>query len=139
VQPARGHAYFEHTADVGIRAWGPTLGDAFAEAALGLVGNMVDLSQAKPVGEARLEVEAENVERLLFTFLDDVLDMFYARMWVLSRVDVALQGDTRLVARLEGEAYDAARHGHVHEIKAMTYHGLKVQREPPLVEVIVDI
>ncbi|HUR69835.1 MAG TPA: archease [Candidatus Thermoplasmatota archaeon] len=134
-----GFDYFEHTADVGIRAWGPTLDVAFGQAARGLIGNMVDITAAKPVGEARIELAGENVERLLFGFLDEVLDLFYARMWVFSEFDVTLHGDTRLTATLRGEAYDAARHGHVHEIKAMTWHGLEVQRSPPQVRVIVDI
>ena len=133
------YEYFEHTADVGIRGWGATLDEAFGQAAVGLVANMVDLAEAKPVGELRLEVEAENIERLLFHFLDDVLDLFYTRMWVFTAAHVELHGDTRLVATLEGEAYDAARHGHVHEIKAMTYHEMHVQRDPPEVRVIVDI
>lgn len=132
--------YFEHTADVGIRAWGPSLDVAFGEAAKGLIGNMVDTSQAKPVGEARIELEAENVERLLFAFLDELLDIFYTRMWVLAEIDVRIAGEGRkLTAILRGEAYDATRHGHVHEIKAMTWHGLKVQADPPQVEVVVDI
>jgi SHS2 domain-containing protein len=135
----RGYVYFEHTADVGIRAWGPTMGDAFAEAALGLVANMVDVSQAKVVGEARIEVEAESLERLLFHFLDDVLDLFYTKLWVIREVDVRLEGDKRLVATLKGETYDEARHGHVHEIKAMTFHEMRITREPPEVRVIVDI
>ena len=139
VQPARGYDYFEHTADVGIRAWGPTLGDAFAEAARGLVANMVDVERAKAVGEARLEVEAESLDRLLFHLLDDVLDLFYTRMWVIVEADVRLDGETKLVATLRGETYDAARHGHVHEIKAMTYHGMEISRDPPEVRVIVDI
>ena len=135
----RGFEYFEHTADVGIRAWGPTLDVAFAQAARGLIAQMVDTSDAKPVGEARLEVEAENVERLLFAFLDETLDLFYTRLWVLADVDVRIERETKLVAILRGEAYDATRHGHVHEVKAMTYHGLEVRREPPEVRVIVDI
>lgn len=135
----RGFDYFDHTADVGIRAWGPTLDEAFAQAARGLIGQMVDTSAAKPVGEARIEVKAENAERLLFAFLDEMLDLFYTRLWVIADVDVRLHGDTALTATLRGEAYDAARHGHVHEIKAMTYHGLEVRRAPPEVRVIVDI
>ncbi|HET6403862.1 MAG TPA: archease, partial [Candidatus Thermoplasmatota archaeon] len=119
--------------------WGPSLEEAFAQAARGLIAQMVDVSQARAVGEARLEVEGENVERLLFAFLDEVLDVFYTRLWVVSDVEVRLQGETRLSATLRGEAYDAARHGHVHEVKAMTYHGLEVRREPPEVRVIVDI
>lgn len=139
MQPARGFEYFEHTADVGIRAWGPTMGDAFAEAAKGLVANMVDVARATSVGEARLDVQAENLERLLFHFLDDVLDLFYTRLWVITDAEVRLEGETRLVATLRGETYDAARHGHVHEIKAMTYHEMHVTRDPPEVRVIVDI
>lgn len=135
----RGYEYFEHTADVGIRAWGATLDEAFAEAARGLIAQMVDVSKATAVGEARIDVEAESLERLLFHFLDDVLDLFYTKLWVFSTIDVRLDDDRRLVATLQGEAYDAARHGHIHEVKAMTYHGLEVRRAPPEVRVIVDI
>lgn len=137
--PAAGFEYFEHTADVGIRAWGASLDEAFAQAARGLISQMVDTSAAKPVGEARVEVEAESVERLLFAFLDEMLDLFYTRLWVLAQIDVRIEGETKLVATLRGEAYEAARHGHVHEVKAMTYHGLEVRRDPPEVRVIVDI
>ena len=136
--PPQGFEYFDHTADVGIRAWGATLDEAFAQAARGLIANMVELSDAKAVGEAHLELEAENIERLLFTFLDEMLDLFYAKMWVISDVQVALSGDAKLVATLRGEAYNAERHGHVHEIKAMTWHGLEVTRSPPEVRVVVE-
>lgn len=135
----RGFDYFEHTADVGIRAWGPTLEAAFAEAAKGLVANMVEVEHARAVGEARLEVEAESLERLLFRFLEDVLYHFQTELWVLTEAEVTLHSDTRMSALLRGEKYDAARHGHVHEIKAMTFHDLSVQRDPPEVRVIVDI
>ena len=134
----RGFAYFEHTADVGIRAWGPTLGDAFGAAAEGLVANMVDVAAATPVGEARLDVEADSVERLLHRFLEEVLFLFETRRWVIVRARCDVRG-TRLTATLEGEHYDAARHGHVHEVKAITMHELVVQADPPEVRVIVDI
>ena len=136
----RGFEYFEHTADVGIRAWGPTLEDAFAEAARGLVANMVDVSGARVVGEAVLEVEAESRERLLFRFLEDVLYQFQTELWVVIEAEVAFTGAARLRATLRGEAYDAKRHGHVHEIKAVTFHDLEIREGArPEVRVIVDI
>lgn len=138
VPPARGYAFFEHTADVGVRAWGPTLGEAFGQAALGLVAHMVDVSRAKAVGEAILEVEGGSAERLLFSFLEEVLYLFETELWVITEADVEILPG-RLRATLRGEAYDAARHGHVHEIKAMTWHELAIQRDPPEVRVIVDI
>ena len=130
--------YFDHTADVGLHAWGATLDEAFADAARGLVAYIVDVSDARDVGEATVELEAESVERLLFRFLDEVLDLLQTRLWVITHADVRIEG-TRLHATLRGEAYDAARHGHVHEVKAITYHGLVVTKEPADVRVIVDI
>lgn len=134
-----GYEFFEHTADVGIRAWGGSLEEAFAQAAVGLVANMVDVSQAKVTGAQQLDVEAESDERLLYRFLEEVLYLFETRLWVVTRAHVAFPAPGRLHAELEGEDYDAARHGHVHEIKAITYHDLRVQSDPPRVEVIVDI
>lgn len=134
-----GFEYFEHTADVGIRAWGPTMEEAFAQAARGLVANMVDVSAARVVGEARIEVEGESRERLLFKFLEEVLFLVQTRLWVVTAFDVRFEGTGKLTAIVQGEDYDAARHGHLHEIKAMTYHGLLVQPAPPEVRVIVDI
>lgn len=138
--PPQGFAYFEHTADVGIRAWGPTLDVAFAQAALGLVANIVEVTQAAAVGEAHVVIEADSLDRLLFRFLEEVLDVTQSRLWVVSAVDVHVQSDQKLVAQLRGEAYDAARHGHIHEVKAITFHDLHVTRGPPAeVRVIVDI
>ena len=135
----RGFDYFEHTADVGIRAWGPTLEDAFAAAAEGLVAYMVDVTGAREVGEAVVEVEGESDERRLYRFLEEVLYVFETRRWVVTSARASLAGD-RLTATLKGEAYDAARHGHVHEVKAITFHDLAVRRGPtPEVRVIVDI
>ncbi len=138
MQPS-GFEFFEHTADVGIRAWGPTLAEAFAQAARGLIANMVELEGAEASEERRVEAEAENVERLLYHFLDEVLFMFQTEEWVPLDFSVEIIGDTKLVATLRGEPYDAARHGHVHEIKAITFHEMDVQRAPPEVRVIVDI
>jgi SHS2 domain-containing protein len=134
------YEYFEHTADVGIRAWGATLDEAFAQAALGLVASIVDVGGTRAVGEADLLVEGDSPERLLHRFLEEVLDLTQTRLWVLHDVEVRLEGGTLLRSTLRGEAYDSARHGHVHEVKAITLHGLSVRRGPPAeVRVIVDI
>lgn len=134
----RGFEYFEHTADVGIRAWGPTLEDAFCAAAEGLVAYMVDVTGAKNVGEATLVVEGGSDERLLLRLLEEVLYLFETERYVITGATAKREGGT-LVATLRGEAYDATRHGHVHEVKAITFHDLHVQRTPPEVRVIVDI
>lgn len=135
----RGYEYYDHTADVGIRAWGPTLEAAFEEAARGLVANMVDTEHAVATEERTLDFEGESLERLLFVFLDEVLFLFQTEGFVALSATVELLGERRLRAHLRGEGYDALRHGHVHEIKAVTYHDLAVSRAPPEVRLVVDI
>lgn len=134
-----GFEFFEHTADVGIRAWGATLDEAFAEAARGLVANMLDLSSVTAAQTRVVSVEAESLERLLFQLLDELLFVTQTDLWIPVEVEVRLAGERALTATLRGEPYDAARHGHIHEIKAITYHDLRVSRAPAEVSVIVDI
>ena len=49
--------------------------------------------------------------------------------------------DAGLTATVRGEPFDPARHVLAHEVKAITYHELKVVRDGDqwLAEVIVDI
>jgi len=132
--------FYEHTADVGIRAWGDSLPEAFGQAALGLIANMVETPSADALEDVHLSVQAANAERLLFRFLEEVLFHFQTELVVFTAADVRLDLSAgKLDAQLRGERYDAARHGHVHEIKAITMHDLALSYEPPEVRLIVDI
>lgn len=135
----RGHEYVDHTADVGIHAWGDTLEEAYAEAALALVAYMVETERAEALGAARLVVEGETRERLLFRLLDEVLDLLQSKLTVITRAEVRFEGPDRLIADVEGEAWSQEKHGHIHEVKAITFHDLHVTLDPPDVRVILDI
>ena len=59
---------------------------------------------------------------------------------IRSRFEVSV-GENGLKASAWGEPIDPARHVLSHEVKAITYHGLRVEREGDgwIAEVIVDI
>ena len=60
---------------------------------------------------------------------------------VYATFEVAVR-EAGLTATAFGEPFDPARHGIGREVKAVTYHGLSVERQPDgtwLAEVIVDI
>ncbi|HVG36893.1 MAG TPA: archease, partial [Thermoplasmata archaeon] len=54
----------EHTADVGIRAYGATLNELFANAAEGMFSLVADLGAVKPVGEIEVRLAAEDIPTL---------------------------------------------------------------------------
>jgi len=135
------HETFEHTADLGLRIRAGDLPGLFAEAGRALFSAIVeDLGSVRPASELQLSIEAEQLDHLLRDWLAELLYRFHAEHMLFSQFDVALDG-TALTATARGEPVDPDRHTIEGELKAVTYHGLKVEQEPDgtwLAEVIVD-
>jgi SHS2 domain-containing protein len=133
---------FEHTADLGLRIRASDLDKLFADAARGLFSMIApDANSIRPRSDLVLEIGAEDLELLLFDWLSELLYTYETRHLLLVEFDVAVT-DCRLRATARGESIDPARHQLDHEVKAITYHGLKLVRELDgqwLAEVIVDI
>jgi SHS2 domain-containing protein len=132
---------FEHTADLGLRVRAPDLDSLFAEAARGLFSVIVeDLDSVQPRERLDVRLEPEEREYLLFDWLRQLLAHFDARHLLLSRFTVRVE-DSGLTGTAWGEPLDRARHVLDHEVKAITYHGLRVEPTDGgwLAEVIVDI
>lgn len=133
---------FEHTADLGLRVRAASLKELFAEAGRGLFSLIVaNLDDVRPVEEVSLAVVGEELDLLLFDWLNELLYLFESRRLVL--VEFSLTATSSSVqATARGEVFDPARHQPEHEVKAITYHELKVDKQPDgtwLAEVIVDI
>jgi SHS2 domain-containing protein len=135
------HETFEHTADLGLRIRADTPEQLFVEAAQALFGVIVeDLAAVRPVAELRIALQGDALDLLLFDWLNELLYHFDAEHLLLGNFEVRLSG-TQLDATAWGETLDPSRHSLEHEVKAITYHGLRVERENGqwLAEVIVDI
>jgi SHS2 domain-containing protein len=132
---------FEHTADLGLRIRAADLNTLFAEAAQGLFAVLVeDLDTVAPVRRLDVTIAGTEREYLLFDWLKELLYHFDAEHLLLSRFEVEVGADG-LRGRAWGEPLDRSRHELAHEVKAITYHGLRVEPDAGgwLAEVIVDI
>jgi SHS2 domain-containing protein len=132
---------FAHTADLGLRVRAPTREALFADAARGLFSMLViNLQDVQPEQEVQIELSEEDAELLLFDWLTELLFRFETKHLLLRDFEVTFR-DGALRARCYGEPMDPARHQMDHEVKAITYHGLRVERDSGgwLAEVIVDI
>ena len=135
---------FEHTADLGIRIRADSQDELFADAARGLFSVMVtNPGTVRTATEATFQLHADNVEELLHDWLTELLYTFYARRLVLAdfQVQVRVSTASELTATARSEPIDPGRHEIGAEVKAITWHGLKVQRQVEgwEAEVIVDI
>jgi SHS2 domain-containing protein len=129
----------EHTADVGVKAYGKTIAEAFEHAAEGMFDIITDESTIQPIGEYTIILEAPDVEQLLVDWLSQLLFLNGAHSLVFGKFEVTLTG-TSLSARVFGEKFDTKKHRMGVEVKAVTYHMLQVHEEDPLfVQVLFDI
>ncbi len=132
---------FDHTADLGLRVTAVDLDELFVEAARGLSSLLVeDPARLGAAQLAEITVPGDDWDLLLFDLLSELLFRFettgfLGREFVVARTTEGLQ------AEAHGEVIQDQPHRLAREVKAITYHGLKVEQQDDrwLAEVIVDI
>jgi len=118
----------EHTADVGVRVTAPTLGELFAEAARAVTSLIVENPDAIELRIAVvIDLEAENLEALFVDWLRELVFRFETERLLMRECSVVVSDEgRRLRAECRGEAADWSRHLPDNELKAVTYHQLRV-------------
>jgi len=132
---------FPHTADVGLRVSAESLAALLVEAGRGFTSLLVEnLDAIEPRQAEAFAIEGSEHDYLFFDWLNELLYTFETRHLVFSRFEVT-PGEAGIDATAWGEALDLARHRTHHEIKAVTYHGLRVDESADgwTAEVILDI
>lgn len=135
-----GYRTFEHTADVGIEAWGEDLAEAFEDVAGGLFSLMVDLDEVVERVERTHVIHATDREGLLVAWLNELIGLVDTEGLIFRRSTVERISERDLIVRSYGETLDPSRHAPHLVVKAATYHDIRVDAGPPArVRVIVDI
>jgi tRNA nucleotidyltransferase (CCA-adding enzyme) len=149
--PAPGFELTEHTADVGVRAWGPGRTDVFAQAARGMLSLVCEPATVTARERYVVEVEAFDESLLLAAWLNELLYLVEGRRVVFSGefeievLEEAAAGGRQsqgadglpseaggegaqvtLRALAVGEPYDPARHELRAAVKAATLHRLSL-------------
>ncbi len=120
----------EHPADVGFLAYGETLEDLFANAALAMFSLACNPEPIKESQKREVEASGADTESLLYAWLAELLAVADAEHLVFRRVDVTEVAPGRVRGTAHGEKFDKTRHQAGTYIKAVTYHQLRVERTP---------
>ena len=133
--------HFPHDADMGIRGFGASIDEAFAQAALALSAVITDPAMIAPQTPVDIKAMAPDQELLLVDWLNALIYEMATHKWLFNRFDVRIE-DTRLEARAWGERVDVARHKPAVEVKGATYTELRVARLDDgswLAQCVVDV
>ena len=129
----------EHTADVGIIAYGADAKHAFANAARGLFSLITELDDINENLYCDIEVTATDEAALLVNWLNELIYQFDTHNFLFNRFEFSIFGHHQLKARAYGEMVDSSRHKLKTGIKAATYHLLEISQGGGRIRVIFDI
>lgn len=126
--PGVGWETFAHGADVGVRGYGASPAEAFAQAALALTSVITDPQTVRPKRRIRIACAAPDRELLFVDWLNKLISTMAIENMLFGRFDVTVAGD-RLEAEIFGEPIEVARHRPAVEVKGATFTELRVDRD----------
>ena len=131
----------EHTADIGIKAFGENLEESFENAAKAMFDLITDNSKIENVGQYIINLKAPDFEQLLVDWLSELLFLNSAKNLVFGIFNIEIdKKHCSLKANIFGEKFNLSKHNIGTEIKAVTYHMLQVTNKYPfIVQVLFDI
>lgn len=130
--------HYPHSADMGIRGFGPSKDEAFAQAALALTAIVAELQTIEPKEPVEIDCEEPDDESLFVSWLNAIIYEMATRQMLFSKFEVRIE-DGRLRARAWGEKIDVKKHSPAVEVKAATYTDLKVEQNDSGAWVVQDV
>jgi len=120
----------EHTADIGIAAYGKNKEGVFINAAKGMfeiiAGETKDL---KENFYDKIKLEADNLEGLLFAWLNELLYISETKLVILNKFEIKDLSNNKIEAEVEGMKINLPSVKIEKEIKAVTYHRLEIKKD----------
>ncbi len=135
--------FFDVTADVGYRAYGKTMEESFQNAGLAMFEVMTDTSLIDPTILKEIKIESEDPVALLYDWLSELLFIHDAENMIFSDFEVNIIQKTHesysLKGKARGESIRLNKHEIRDEVKAVTFHLMKVKKNKRYqVQVILD-
>jgi SHS2 domain-containing protein len=118
----------DHTADVGIIAYGADIKELFSNAALALFSLITEPKRIEEKLHLNLEVNSEGRDRLLVEWLNELIYLFDVKHILFNRFDIESLTYNNLKTTCYGENFDPMRHKINMGVKAATYHMLRLEK-----------
>ena len=130
-----------HTADVCIRVYGKSFDELFENAARAMMELITDREKINPSQEIEIEVRGETKEELLVHWLQEILFLHEVKKIVFKDFRLNLISETHAKGKAIGEIIDINKHELSFDIKAVTYHNLKIEpiNDKLKVDIVFDV
>jgi len=136
--------FLEHTADIAVRVYAPSMEDLFISSAKVMFGIITDY-ESSSVKKRNIYLEAKSCEDLLVYWLNELLSLFYSYNFLPYAYNIKIGKKTTkekkyfLKGEVEGEIVPSPEVKT--EVKAATYHDIKIEKnhERFKVDIVFDV
>ncbi len=137
----RAFEILDHTADIGIVAYGTDAKELFSNAALALFSLITEIEGIQEKLHLDLELGSEDRDSLLVDWLNELIYCFDSKHVLFKRFDIDSLTHSALKATCYGEDFDPNKHKVKTGVKAATYHMLRLDVDGSgyRAQVILDI
>ena len=119
----------DHTADIGLAIYGQDLNELFEHAGEGFFHIITDLKKVKPRVERRVNLGGDRLDHLLVRWLGELLYLHDVDHLLFREFVVTSVGKGGLKAVAKGEPFQEKIHLIKTEVKAVTYHQVRVEKK----------
>lgn len=119
----------DHTADIGIIAYGADIKQFFSNAALGLFSLITEVNYIKENVQREIRISSQDREGLLVEWLNELLYIFDVDHIAFKRFEFDELNDSKLKVRCFGDKINPRQQKIKREVKAATYHMLAISKE----------
>jgi SHS2 domain-containing protein len=135
------YTQIDHTADIAVSVEGKDEGDLFRTAARAWQEAVLADSPNTADERKNISLSDDFLDELLVDFLNELNYLLFTQYWITTGIDrikiVKENGTYHLNAIVTGESLDEKRHHIQVEIKAVTYHQMKIERKGNLFKTVV--
>ena len=123
--------YLDHATDAFVEVTASSLEEAFLLAGKSVVDTTLDMSSVQEKEKHKVTVTGKDLTYLLFNWLEEMVYQLITEGFAVARISLSITQDKeyKLEAMLHGEPIDLQRHGFKVEIKAPTFHQMKIEQD----------
>jgi SHS2 domain-containing protein len=120
----------DHTADIGIFAYGKTKREVFINAAKGMFEIIAgENRELKENFYDKIKLEAKSLEDLLIAWLNELLYISEVKLVILNKFKIKELSDGQIKAEVGGTKINHLSIRIKREVKAVTYHRLEIKKD----------
>jgi SHS2 domain-containing protein len=120
----------DHTADIGIVAYGKTKREVFINAAKGMFEIIAEENRdLKENFYAKIKLEAKSLEDLLIAWLNELLYISEVKLVILNKFIIKELSNGQIKAEVGGTKINHLSIRIKREVKAVTYHRLEIKKD----------